>query len=229
MKHIIRLSLLLMFLTFGGCYTVLWSPEEPLPPENNSQIYYSEPYYGEYNYYYDYPWWIIGRQDYISPAEGESASRSSTGSAARDNNGFRTNPGNSGSIIRNDSPSRSSQPNDNSGTVSKTRDNNNSNNPGGQTRSSENSRTNEGNNSARNNNGIRSNTGNSGSIIRNDTPSRSSQNNNDSSGSVSKTSDNNNSSNSGGQTRSAESSRSNEGNNSARNNNGNRNSGNGRR
>lgn len=148
-----------MFFTLGGCYTVLWSPEEQLPSENNNQIFYSEPYYGEYNYYYDYPWWITGRQVYITPTESQSTLRSSTGSTVRNNNGSRSNPDNNGSIIRNDSPSRSRDNNDNSGSVSKTTTNNNSSNSGEQTRSSGNSRSNEGNNSARNNNGNR-NSGN---------------------------------------------------------------------
>ncbi len=167
MKHLIKLVLTIIVISFGGCYTVLWSPQEQLPSENNTQVYYSEPYYGEYNYYYDNPWWIIERPLYVTPpSETQSSERSGATSidrnsnvtSTRDNNGSRNTPDNNGSVIRTGTPSRNSNSSyDNP--VSKNDSNNNSNNSGQQTRSSENSRSNEGNNSARNNNGNR-NSGN---------------------------------------------------------------------
>jgi hypothetical protein len=157
-KYLVKIILVIV-ISFGGCYTVLWSPEEPLPSENINQIFYSEPFYGGYNYYYDYPWWITGRQEYITPYQTQSSERSSTGSSVRNSNGFRENPDNNNPIIRNDSPTRSSRSNDNSGSVSKTNSDNNSGSSTEQTRSSGISRSNEGNNSARNNNGNR-NSGN---------------------------------------------------------------------
>lgn len=156
MKYIIKFILIITVMSFGGCYTILWSPQEQLPSKNTSQVFYSEPYYGEYNYYYDYPWWVTENPVYITPSPSQSQERNSTPASVRDNNGSRNNPDNNGSIIRTAIPSRSSP--DNS-SVSKTSTDNNSNNSGEQTRSSGNSRSNEGNNSARNNNGNR-NSGN---------------------------------------------------------------------
>jgi hypothetical protein len=166
MKHLIKLALIVMLIYFGGCYTVLWSPQEQLPSENNTQVYYSEPYYGEYNYYYDNPWWITARPLYVTPPEETQSSErsrnatsidgnSNVTSTPRNNNGSRNNPDNNGSVIRTATPSRNSNSSDNNPVYK----NNTSNNSGEQTRSSENSRSNEGNNSARNNNGNR-NSGN---------------------------------------------------------------------
>jgi hypothetical protein len=155
-KYIIKSILILtVTISFGGCYTVLWSPEEQLPSENNNQIYYSEPYYGDYNYYYDYPWWLRGPRGYIAPVETPSSTSQSiqrTSGTVRDNNGSRSTPENDRPIVNTKPPSRSSQPKDNSGSASKTSSDNNS---GQQTRSSDNSRSSDGNNSARNNNGNR--------------------------------------------------------------------------
>jgi hypothetical protein len=158
MKYLFRLILLVTAISFGGCYTILWSPQEQLPSENNNQVFYSEPYYGNYNYYYDYPWWITGRQLYITPTPVPSQSPviNSTGTnSVRNANGTRNNPDNNGSIIRTGTPSRNSESNDNSASKTNTTTNSNSNNSGEQTRSSGNSRSNDGNNSARNNNGNR--------------------------------------------------------------------------
>jgi hypothetical protein len=159
MKYLFRLILVVTAISFGGCYTILWSPQEQLPSENNNQVFYSEPYYGNYNYYYDYPWWITGRQLYITPTPVPSQSPviNSTGTnSVRNANGTRNNPDNNGSIIRTGTPSRNSESNDNSASkTNTTTTNSNSNNSGEQTRSSGNSRSNDGNNSARNNNGNR--------------------------------------------------------------------------
>ncbi len=156
-KYLIKIILIMVtVISFGGCYTVLWSPDQQLPSESNNQIYYSEPYYGEYNYYYDYPWWITARQLYITPPPSQSTERSAGTTSIRDNNGSRNTLENNRPVINTSPPTRGSNSNDSSGSVSKTSSNNNS---GEQTRSSENSRSTEGNNSARNNNGNR-NSGN---------------------------------------------------------------------
>ncbi len=61
MKTIYKILLPFIFLlTFGltGCYTVMWSPEAQMPESQDTQgSYYDNPYYGEYHYYYDSPWW----------------------------------------------------------------------------------------------------------------------------------------------------------------------------
>ena len=168
MKHLIKLVLIIMVISFGGCYTVLWSPQEQLPTENNNQIFYSEPYYGDYNYYYDNPWWITAAPLYVTPpaetqpsergSSATSVDRNSNVTSTRDNNGSRNTPDNNGSVIRTGTPSRNSN-SSNDNPVSKNNSNNNSNSSSQQARPSENSRSNDGNNSARNNNGNR-NSGN---------------------------------------------------------------------
>ena len=168
MKHLIKIVLIAIVISFGGCYTVLWSPQEPIPSENNNQVYYSEPYYGDYNYYYDNPWWITAAPLYVTPhsetqssGRGGSATsidRNSNVTSTRNKDGSRNTPDNNGSIIRTGTPSRNSNTS-NDNPVYKNDSNNNSNNSGQQARPSENSRSNEGNNSARNNNGNR-NSGN---------------------------------------------------------------------
>ncbi len=159
-KYIFKLFLIVtVVFSLTGCYTIMWSPDEQLPSsENNNQIYYSEPYYGDYGYYYDYPWWLTGTPAYVTPSESHSTERNSGNSSVRDNNGSRYTPAER-PIVNTKSPTRDSNSgnnNDSSGSVSKTSSTNNS---GEQTRTSESPRSNDGNNSARNNNGSR-NSGN---------------------------------------------------------------------
>jgi hypothetical protein len=169
----IRFKLILlitMVISFGGCYTILWSPEEQLPSgnyssedtENNDQIYYSEPFYGEYNYYYGHPWWVTRHQIYSPPIKDENIDKGNAVNTIRDNNTIRNNNGtrnttdNNRPIINTGPPVKSSNNNDSSGSVSKT--NSSSNNSGEKSRSTEGSRSNN-DNSARNNDGSR-NSGN---------------------------------------------------------------------
>jgi hypothetical protein len=64
MKIIITRIVFLLFLilTIPGCYTVVWEPDMEFPNENNSEYttdnYYDGGYYGDYNYFYNYPWWL---------------------------------------------------------------------------------------------------------------------------------------------------------------------------
>ncbi len=173
-KNILKLILIItVVISFGGCYTILWSPDEQLPSGNNSsensenidQIYYSEPFYGDYNYYYGHPWWITRHPMYLPPTQNENVDKGNGVNTIRDNNTIRNNNGtrnttdNNRPIINTGPPVKSSSNNNNdsSGSVSKTSSNNN-NNSGEKTRASEGSRTND-DNSARNNNGSR-NSGN---------------------------------------------------------------------
>lgn len=52
------LTIFITALLYGGCYTVIWTPEEEFPVENNYSEFYSETYYGDYYSFYDYPWWL---------------------------------------------------------------------------------------------------------------------------------------------------------------------------
>ncbi len=65
MKNII-LNLLILTavgLFLSGCYTVVWSPEDNFPTQSDYEQgyydgYYGSPFYGDYGYYYNYPWWL---------------------------------------------------------------------------------------------------------------------------------------------------------------------------
>ena len=59
MKNYIKLFTLFYLIPFlsNGCYTILWTPEDNFPDESNYG-YYDSYYFDEYNYYYDYPWWL---------------------------------------------------------------------------------------------------------------------------------------------------------------------------
>lgn len=52
----------LLFITLPGCYTVVWEPDMEFPNEDNSEYsqesYYDGNYYGDYNYFYNQPWWL---------------------------------------------------------------------------------------------------------------------------------------------------------------------------
>ena len=59
--NIIILAAVGLFLS--GCYTVVWSPEDNFPTQSDYEQgyndgYYNSPYYGDYGYYYNYPWWL---------------------------------------------------------------------------------------------------------------------------------------------------------------------------
>ncbi len=61
MKTLILKIVFIALVTLGlnGCYTIIWSPDSEFPTEDNSttDIYYGNPYYGDYYYFYDTPWW----------------------------------------------------------------------------------------------------------------------------------------------------------------------------
>ncbi len=112
MKRIILNIIILMslgiFLT--GCYTVVWSPEDNFPTESdyyqsNYDSYYNNPYYGEYGYYYNYPWWLT-----LTPPAANSASDgrdNATAGAVRNNDGGRgTAPRDNGDINNAPPPAR---------------------------------------------------------------------------------------------------------------------------
>ena len=46
-------------LLLPGCYTTVWSPEQDIPETvDNSDSFYPQDYYGDYNNYYNTPWWV---------------------------------------------------------------------------------------------------------------------------------------------------------------------------
>ena len=63
MKNIIVKIFAIFIIAVGlsGCYTIVWTPKDNFPTAENSDYqdngYYTNPYYGDYNYYYNYPWW----------------------------------------------------------------------------------------------------------------------------------------------------------------------------
>ncbi|MFA6598454.1 MAG: hypothetical protein WCS69_12070 [Ignavibacteriaceae bacterium] len=60
MKALKLIAFGIMMVAAQGCYTVLWTPDVALPTKDQSEnddSYYDEPYYGDYNPYYERPWW----------------------------------------------------------------------------------------------------------------------------------------------------------------------------
>lgn len=157
MKKNIKISLLILIAVFSlnGCYTVLWMPEDEFPTESSYNEFYSEPYYGDYYSFYDYPWWLgltppsapVG-SDRIRTENGTTSSLRNEGQGRGTDNDRKILPtsppsrdGSSNSSSNNNSNRNSSSSNDSSTSGSS---NNNSSN----TRSSD-------NNSIRNNDGNR--------------------------------------------------------------------------
>lgn len=114
------LILLLLSISFTGCYTILWTIDDDLPSQdaygNSYDIYYSDPYYGGYSYYYEYPWWI-GFSPLPVSREESATNRSEEIRNARNNSGERNS-----SVERIAPPTRSSGSN----TGSSNTDSNNS-------------------------------------------------------------------------------------------------------
>jgi hypothetical protein len=54
--------IILSLFAVPGCYTVVWEPDMEFPDEYNSEYstdtYYGESDYGNYSYFYNYPWWF---------------------------------------------------------------------------------------------------------------------------------------------------------------------------
>ena len=155
-KHILKLIIILSAIFFlSGCYTVLWMPQDEFPTESSYNEFYSEPYYGDYYSFYDYPWWLnlvppstpVG-SDYIRTENGTTTSirNEGEGRGTDTKREIRTTDPPSRDVSNNNNSSNNSSNNNNSSSV-------NSNNNNSSTRSSD-------NNSIRNNDGNRSsNTG----------------------------------------------------------------------
>jgi hypothetical protein len=72
MKKLIIVAAMFIFISFTGCYTVVWSPGMDISSTDTlnsydssynsdgngySEFYYNEPYFGPYAPYYNEPWW----------------------------------------------------------------------------------------------------------------------------------------------------------------------------
>ena len=61
-KNLLKI-LMVTFIAVGlsGCYTVMWMPNQNSAnyqdQQNQNDYYYPENYYGDYNNFYDSPWW----------------------------------------------------------------------------------------------------------------------------------------------------------------------------
>ncbi len=87
-----------------GCYTTIWSPDQNVPDQvDNSDSFYPENYYGDYNTYYNSPWWIaveIPSTQVFMPAGGNSSYGNGSDSS-RTQTFIRNMDGGRGSGIRN--------------------------------------------------------------------------------------------------------------------------------
>ncbi len=97
MKTIFKQITLSVLITFSltGCYTVVWEPDMDFPDEYNSEIssdvYYMETYHGNYDYFYNYPWWLS-----ITPPTKERVTdrdKNPSMNTLRNENGGRINTG----------------------------------------------------------------------------------------------------------------------------------------
>ena len=90
MKTII---VLLTAILISGCYTVIWTPDEEFPNERNTEYgndsYYPDYYYGGYNDFYDYPWWLnFTPPSYIAPkSTPDRSDNGNTGTIRNNDNG----------------------------------------------------------------------------------------------------------------------------------------------
>ena len=96
MKRIILNIIILtsVGLFLSGCYTVVWNPEDNFPTQTDYgqgyyDRYYNSPFYGDYGYYYNYPWWL----NIAPPATNNQSNNRDNASAGavRNNNGERGN------------------------------------------------------------------------------------------------------------------------------------------
>lgn len=161
-KLILKIStILIISVGLSGCYTIVWTPKDNFPTAKNSNSedygYYSSPYFGEYYYYYDYPWWYSIQppaQTYVRDSnQGQETVRN--GISGRGESSVRTG------ILQTPPPTISS-PAVSSGSTSSTPKNSSSGNRVESTSSGNNNTsrsTNSNNNTLRNNNGGRNNNG----------------------------------------------------------------------
>ena len=105
MKTFIRIFALVIGINFflTGCYTIVWSPSQELPNEENysdENDFYETEYYGNYGTYYETPWWVGAPVYLISPGsstesyktrDGNSSNRSSETTESFRNDGSRGN------------------------------------------------------------------------------------------------------------------------------------------
>ncbi len=150
-KNIIILSAFILLLP--GCYTVLWTPDSNSSDYVADDGYYTEDYYGGYNYFYDYPWWL-----YTAPTRSTvpSSDRDSEISSIRNTDGGRGTTENR-PIINTPPPTRNGDNNPGSSDSNTSTSNSGSSGTSVHSSSSNNTRSSGSNNngSARNNNGSR--------------------------------------------------------------------------
>lgn len=152
MKKIILASIILVVLT-QGCYTVILTPEDKTPVYHNYYGFYLSEYYGEYENYYEVPWWITNPIATISNET--TLKRSSDTQLLRNSDGHRNESTTRNEIITVSPPSIDKQ--------SSTTNEKSESSSGNEVRSSNSSGNNSGNSnsgSIRNENGNR-NSGNS--------------------------------------------------------------------
>lgn len=152
MKKIILASIILLVLA-QGCYTVILTPEDKTPVYDNYYGFYLSDYYGEYEDYYEVPWWITN--PIVTISNETKYIRNPDTQSLRNNDGQRNENTSRDGIITVSPPSidnQSSKTNEKSGS-----------NSGNEVRSGNSSGSNSGNSnsgSIRNENGNR-NSGNS--------------------------------------------------------------------
>lgn len=147
---------LLIITTFStlilqGCYTVIMTPEDTNKSHYDFYGYYPIEYYGDYENYYDTPWWYSST--IVSVGNNQIIQRSSDTKTVRNENGDRTNNESRDGIISTPPPTRdnnsttSGNQNTNLNTSSKneTRSNNNSGNSNSGSLRNENGNRNSGN------------------------------------------------------------------------------------
>lgn len=173
-SYLINLFMILSLAVIApGCYTIMWTPDEELPSERDYEYqgYYPDNYYGDYCYFYDYPWWLtINSPDYTG-ADNSSIERNREATRSRNTDGGRStterrnpdNGNNNGDIIQARTPTRdrsSDNDNNNKGSGSTTTSSSNDNSSSSTRTETERSRSSDNNSGSgsRNNDGGR-NTG----------------------------------------------------------------------
>lgn len=153
-KHILNLKIIFSSLIFlNGCYTEIWLPEDGLPSDNVTLVYYEEIYYGDYYAFYNCPWWI----DIIPPANPVGSvyitdENETTVSLRNEGQGRRSDDGRK--ILHTNPPSRDESNNSSSNSTSSTSSWSNQSSSGSSYSNSSSSRSSE-NSSMRNDTGSR--------------------------------------------------------------------------
>jgi hypothetical protein len=146
-----ELFLLLLVITFTGCYTIVWNPSDNTFPGKNNNVeeneFYPETYYGNYSDFYGNPWWY----DITVPGYTLSNKPENGNTVIRDLGGRGERTRDIWNMIVTDPPARNS--NDQSGNLIRTNSNNSS-NTNSNSRSEAN-RSSQNSNNTRNENGSR--------------------------------------------------------------------------